>query len=342
MKITYCAETHQGNVRNHNEDSMLVDAELGLYMVCDGVGGRAGGKTASETATLQIQKFIKERKNILDQYKAKPSPQTRLAILNLLDQAINQASQTIFTMGEADPTKKGMATTAEVCVVVGDYAFLGHVGDSRIYLLRSGKMNLLTEDHSVVAEMVRKGLWTPEQAQKSPYAHTLVRAVGNQPFVQVDTLEVELVAADSFVLCSDGLANYIRANELLDLAKGGFQQSAKRMVEFALKGGGRDNVTVVSFQAEGLVGQPQPAINAQKKSEILGQIPLFKFLSPRELTRVLSLTVSQTYEKGAAIIQEGQIGAQIFIIVSGQAQVLKGGQTLAVRGTGERSLLPRR
>ena len=339
MKVSANAFSHTGLVRQKNEDSFLADPQLGLFIVCDGVGGHAAGKTASETATQVIHKHIKENQATIQKYLKDKTKDNRAALSSLVERAIHTASKAIFSAAEADPSKRGMATTAEVFLLAGDHAILGHVGDSRIYLLRQGKNYHLTEDHSVSAEMVRNGIWTPEEALKSPYAHTLTRAVGHQAFVQVDTLEVELSMGDMFLLCSDGLCNYFpHGIEFGQIVKqSAFDKLSEALIKFAIDRGGKDNVTaavvrVEDLQKEAGVGKE---IDVIKKTEILKQIPLFKYFSVRELTRVLSLSQQENLQKGAELIKEGQTGTQIFIILWGSVAISKGGQQLATRTKGD-------
>ncbi len=158
MRVAANVQSHTGNVRQKNEDSFLSDPELGLFIVCDGVGGHAAGNVASQTAAQYIHKVIKENKAVIERYQKERTKENRSLLTFLVEKSIQAASKQISLMSDMDPAKRGMATTTEVFLIVEDHAILGHVGDSRIYMLRGGKTYALTEDHRVSAEMVLNGI----------------------------------------------------------------------------------------------------------------------------------------------------------------------------------------
>ncbi len=337
MKISAYGLTDPGLKRKSNDDSFLIDHELGLYIVCDGVGGHAAGNVASEMCAKAAREHIAQNRAVLNAYKAKPSPSGRAQIAELLRSAIELANAKIFNAAESDPSKRGMSTTADLLLVTTDYAFLGHVGDSRIYLLRSGKTHQLTEDHKVSTEMQKQGLWTAEQASNNPYSHVLTRAVGVQSFVQVDLLQLELMAGDFFLLCSDGLADYFKSEQLSQYVDQ-HQMNAipEQLVDFAKKQGGHDNITAVVVRFEGeRAHSSDAALDALRKSEILGKVPLFRYLSYAELIKVLDLVKLHSYESGKLLIEEGATSNEMFVLVSGAVEVVKSGHVIAERGRGD-------
>lgn len=336
MKITSAGLSHKGLVRQENEDTIALEPHAGLFIVCDGMGGHAAGKHASSRAAEVIRQTLMSGQTTIAEYRKVKTPKTRSAVSALVEQAVQSAGKVLFTEGDKNPALKGMGTTAEVLLFVDDYAILGHVGDSRIYQIRDGKPMLLTEDHSVVAEMVRQGIWTVEQAAKSPFAHTLTRAVGAQPFVRVDTLEVELKAGDLFLLCSDGLSNTLKNQDLVSVASiGQVEEMTRALVQQALDRGGRDNVSTVLIRVDELGDAPAVAVDAGKKTELLKNVSLFRYLNHREIARVMSLATSQVFPKNQRIIEEGKPGTQIFIIAQGSVEILKGDQSLTTKKAGE-------
>ena len=206
--------THQGLVRKANEDSHLDDKSLNLYVVCDGVGGQAAGHIASELCARSLRQRVYDHIPKIQEYKQNPSQALRVELATILRDAVLAANQAIYQVGQADPSRKGMCTTVVALLALNDYAILAHVGDSRIYLSRAGKVHQLTEDHQYGLEMYKKGAFTQEQLKTSPYSRVLTRAVGNHTAVDVDTLQIELFPGDRFFLCTDGVYQGVEMNEI--------------------------------------------------------------------------------------------------------------------------------
>jgi serine/threonine protein phosphatase PrpC/CRP-like cAMP-binding protein len=352
MKAIASGLTDPGVKRTQNDDHFLVDDDLGLYVVCDGLGGHAAGGTASRVAAEAVQSFFRSRRDLLLAYRKQPGESRRPAIQELMRQAVEWANAQVHSQGEAAPERRGMSTTLDALIVLPDCALLGHVGDSRIYLVRAGQTHQLTDDHKVATEMVRQGLWTEEQARTSKYRHVLSRAVGTQDFVQVDVLQVELSAGDRFVLCSDGLADYLgeRADlqAHLDSARGKPDAAARALVDFARRSGGHDNITALCVCIEGAPAAPRAdaaggaaggaaaeTLDALRKTEMLGKVPLFRYLAYAELMKVLAITRLQEHGPGTLLLEEGAPSADMFILAGGSVEVLKAGQVIARRGAGE-------
>jgi PPM family protein phosphatase len=335
MKLTGYGRTDAGLVRKNNEDYYLIDPELSLFVVCDGLGGHASGEVASETCARTMQKYVQEHRAAIAAYLADRSPRNRGQVGAALVAAVQLANQKIHQQQLSDPSKKGMATTVAAMLVAHDYALLAHVGDSRIYLHRAGKVHLLTEDHKVATEMKRQGVWTADEAANSPYADVLTRAVGGQEFVQVDLLELELVPGDMFLLCSDGLHRYFKGGEVTQAGlKKKPMQIPDEFVTWAREQGGVDNVTAVVVKVHE-DERMAAAVDVLKRSELLGKIPLFRYLSYTELMKVLSLVDLRTFEKGDTLIQEGSTGEEMFLLAQGLVNVVKADQVLTKIKKGE-------
>ena len=224
--------TDVGRVRSNNQDSFLV-REGDLFAVADGMGGHQGGEVASALA-LQI----------LGQAHDEPSTST-------LVRAVRSANQAVFDKAGADPDLKGMGTTltalADVDTREGRRLGIVNVGDSRLYRLRNDRIEQLTEDHSLVASLVRQGRITAEEAENHPQRNILTRALGIDEAVAVDSWEVEPVAGDRFLICSDGLFNEVDENRIVATLRR-FEDpgdAARELVRLANDGGGRDNITAV-------------------------------------------------------------------------------------------------
>jgi PPM family protein phosphatase len=238
--------TDPGRKRRRNEDSFVIDPPL--FAVADGMGGAQAGEVASRLAAAAFREF--HDVDDLD-------PEERLAAI------IQEANRRIYERAAGDAQVSGMGTTITAALVGGDALVIGHVGDSRAYRLRSGRFEQLTDDHSLVADLVRSGRLTPEEADAHPQRSVITRALGTDREVDVDTFVVPVEAGDLFLLCSDGLTTMIEDDEIRDVlsATRDLEQAGKGLVKAANKAGGEDNITVVLFRlAEGTSDLEQTAV----------------------------------------------------------------------------------
>jgi protein phosphatase len=243
------ARTDVGMKRDHNEDSFLVNEDLGLYVVCDGMGGHAGGETASRLAVQTVEKeLISAKLRVDDPFSGQvPLPESPLA--GALREAVEGACAAVFRTSRANSELAGMGTTCISLLLHADQAIVGHVGDSRAYLVRDGQVWQLSEDHSLVNEQVRAGLLTEEEARHSRLKNIITRSVGFEEDVLVDVIGVETQAGDKFLLCSDGLSNLVANEEIRDaVVRTELDKVPELLIELANARGGDDNVTVVVVQ----------------------------------------------------------------------------------------------
>ena len=244
------ARTDVGMKREHNEDSFLLNEDLGLYVVCDGMGGHAGGETASRLAVQTVEKeLISTRLRADDPFASTVGlEETPLAIA--LQEAIEGACSMVYRTSRTEPELQGMGTTCIALLLRGDVAVVGHVGDSRAYFVREGAIVQLTEDHSLVNEQVRAGLLTSEEAKHSRLRNIITRSVGFEEDVLVDVIGLETKPGDRFLLCSDGLSNLVDAEEIrVTLASERDPADVcKSLVGLANERGGDDNVTVIAVE----------------------------------------------------------------------------------------------
>lgn len=252
LKILSFGLTDVGMRRDHNEDSYLVDDEDQLYVVADGMGGHLGGEMASMLAVSTIQEAVKGERGKVVNGKPYKGPIEQHPALMLLPKAVKRACAAIFRKAQEVPELQGMGTTVTGVAFIDNYAFFGHVGDSRAYLIRDGRVEQLSEDHSLVNEQLKAGLITPEQARMSRFKHIITRSVGFEEDVAVDTMVVPTQEGDLYVLCSDGLANLVTATEIRDVVYESFLRDAPRtLVGLANERGGDDNITVVVLYVNG-------------------------------------------------------------------------------------------
>ncbi len=240
MKIV--AKTDVGKVRENNQDAYaageLPDG-VAWAVVCDGMGGAAGGNVASTTAV----KIISEQ--ITSAYR---SSMRGKSIKNMLVSAINAANVSVYDIAKANKELSGMGTTIVCAVVTNDVAYIAHAGDSRAYMLSKNNLLQLTRDHSVVQEMVETGKITQSEAKSHPNKNIITRALGVHPEIRVDFYEQIIGKDDVLLLCTDGLTNYVESEEICKITEScSYYEFAETLVEKAIENGGGDNVTVVTI-----------------------------------------------------------------------------------------------
>ncbi len=238
--------TDVGQRRPHNEDFFACDDGLGLYVVADGVGGRAKGEVASQEAVEQVVMWVRRHAGELERDLAAGSD-GRVRVRRTLESGVQSACYMVFGLGEQDPEQRGMSTTISMLWVRGGYAFVAHVGDSRVYRVRGRQVAQLTEDHTLVNHRVKHGLLTAEEAKFASGKNVITRAVGHKDYVQVDTLDVEIAPGDRYFLCTDGFHNYLLdETELIVMCSGDSPEGVARdAITMANERGGRDNITAV-------------------------------------------------------------------------------------------------
>jgi PPM family protein phosphatase len=265
--------SHPGRRRRRNEDAWVCHPPL--FAVADGMGGARGGEIASRVAAMALGESVDG------------TGKQRVVAL------IQEANRQVYERAREDSNTSGMGTTITVALFEDGIVSIGHVGDSRAYLIREHKVDQLTEDHSLVAELVRTGRLTPEEAESHPQRSVITRALGTDPDVDVDTFSVEAKAGDLFLICSDGLTSMVDDAEILDVVerdRGDLDALAKELVAAANRSGGEDNITVVFFEvvADGAQPpapsetKPMPALQAEKPTDVdedtlteLDRVPAF-------------------------------------------------------------------
>jgi len=228
--------TDPGRVRRRNEDSFVLDPPL--FAVADGMGGAQAGEVASRLTAAAFREYH-EADDL--------APDGRVQAI------IQEANRRIYERARSDSEVSGMGTTVTAALLTGGRVTLGHVGDSRAYRIRNGALDQLTEDHSLVGDLMRSGRLTPEEAEEHPQRSVITRALGTDPEVDVDTVTVDAEPGDLFLLCSDGLTTMVGDDDILGIVAAAptLDDAARELVRAANTGGGEDNVTVVLFRVEG-------------------------------------------------------------------------------------------
>lgn len=338
--IQFYATTDVGRVRDHNEDNFLVDKKLALSIVADGMGGHAAGEVASALAVRIIHEEVKKHREVIDKYTDE-GVSARVGskeILGLLEMAVQRACARINDEAKADANKRGMGTTLSSLLIVGSYGFIAHVGDSRIYLLRDGNVQQITEDHTVYNELIKRGKLTKEQIEKVAQKNAITRAVGVYERVEVDTLTIEVLPGDQFLLASDGLHGYIAHTAELEpyFEEVDGDAAARELIDLANRKGGKDNITAILVRlGKGEEGDDSRARRLQLKRELLSKMPLFARLNEREMLRIMQVAEVVSYEPGEVVVQEGDRGDELFIVLSGEVRISRGETVLNDFGPGE-------
>jgi len=255
VQIVSGGVTDVGRVRTNNEDSFRILEPLNLFILSDGMGGEAHGEIASSMAVETIAKYCSERDESSDDTGVTLhgtesdhlTPETKR-----LRNAVYQANFNIYQSAQTHPEQRGMGATITAGWANGTKLSIAHVGDSRAYLLRTGSLQQLTNDHSLVAEQVRRGILTPQQAEESEMQSVLLRALGAHPEVDVDTEEIDLMARDVLLFCSDGLTRMVTEPEIAGCLQAETvpMAAAQKLVDLANERGGLDNVTVIVARLE--------------------------------------------------------------------------------------------
>jgi serine/threonine protein phosphatase PrpC len=333
MELSFSAATDVGKKREINEDNFLVDKKLQLFVVADGMGGHASGEVASQLAVHEFRAAVESNKDMIERFATGDTSVRPQDILAMLESAIHSAGSAVYQRGQEEPEKRGMGTTTSALLITGERGFIAHVGDSRIYMLRAGQVVQLTEDHSLLNELIRRGKITKEGFEDSPYKaykNAVTRAVGVYETVQGDTIDFEILPGDQFLICSDGLHAYLDDAKIIELLRAGDAATdvAQKLVAHANAGGGHDNITALVVRVDGVAAGAAPDNRAEeltRKIEVLKQMPLFHHLSYKEIIRVLNVTEVREFQPGQEIIKEGAAGDEMFIVLRGKIRLHKNG-----------------
>lgn len=249
--------TDVGMHRDHNEDAVASDLSIGLLLLADGMGGYRAGEVASEIAVLMIAAEITEANQANVDLKKIKSNSTRES--DLLLEAVRKTNAAIYHISQSQPQCAGMGTTLVAGMFANNKLTVGHIGDSRMYCLRNNLLTQLTEDHSLVQEQINEGLITPAQAKNASHKNLVTRALGIDPYVELELRQFDVEVGDVYLMCSDGLSDLVEDAEIAKIlsdANDNITLSAKNLVKAANEYGGSDNISVViaviekTFEAE--------------------------------------------------------------------------------------------
>jgi serine/threonine protein phosphatase PrpC len=315
MKVDAHGHTDKGKVRDYNEDAYLIDEKLGLFIICDGMGGPPHGELACTTAISVIATTVEQNRPLLQAIEqAGDSADTGPAI-DMLDQALRIAARRVYQTAQSKSAGVGGCTLAAL-LLVGRHAVVSHVGDCRVYLVREEQAHPITDDHA----RMRTG-------ESGKPRKVLSRALGPHEEAEPETLVLELMPRDRFVMLTDGVTTYLEDHELADCCRRmPAPNIAAALVQAANTRGGRDNATAITVGVEAV---RLSNVDAASQVKVLKKIPLFAELEYRELARICDVLRFTDYEDGDHIIRDGEEGSDLFIVLSGTAAVMKLDQRVA-------------
>ncbi len=323
MKANAWSRTDLGNVRENNEDSHFVSLEHGVFVVADGVGGSTGGEIASGRLVEHIAEVAQELSEIAASGNPMFDRDHRERVFQKLLEQVQKANKIIYEVGkEVDPMRPP-ATTCDVVVLSEQAAFIAHVGDSRVYLLRGSEIFRITEDHTFAEQLRQEQIGDADVLDR--YRNVLTRSIGGRPQVDVDALFIDLQAGDHLLMCSDGVTDYLSGAELLEYASKelgpGFVDT---LVNVAKERGGKDNITAVLVQIESVAEtiRDTASFDTLKQVDILGNIALFKGLGVRDLLKIMRVVYEVSLSDGEVLDQPRGDGRCMYIVADGSVELL--------------------
>jgi len=247
LRIEVAGETNVGMKRTHNEDNFSIIEDAGLYIVADGMGGHASGEVASKMAVDSLKEFFAATAQDPERTWPYKMDRSKGYEENRLITGIKLANLRIYESAQRDPRQRGMGTTIVTMFAVEDGVYVAHVGDSRGYRIRDGRIEQLTEDHSLLNDYIKMKRLTPEEIANFPHKNVIVRALGMKDTVKVDTRFEQPRAGDTYLLCSDGLSGPVTDPDMLDIVQNApdLKTAATRLIQRANEHGGPDNISVV-------------------------------------------------------------------------------------------------
>ena len=246
VKVRIAGLTDTGMKRQHNEDHIGFDQNLGIAVLADGMGGHQSGEIASHMAVESVMEHLQ---SMADPESSRPITGSQL--LEYVSNTISYSNSMIFQAAEALEQHKGMGTTLVAVLIREGYIYAGHVGDSRLYVFRDDSLKRITKDHSLVQDLVDRGFYTEEEARQASVGHIVTRALGTKEQVEVDTVQEELQDGDVFLLCSDGLSDMVedwKIQETLRESRQDLEGAVNSLVTLANSNGGKDNISVILLQ----------------------------------------------------------------------------------------------
>jgi serine/threonine protein phosphatase PrpC len=322
--IVGAAETNVGKVRDHNEDAHFIDPEAGIFVVCDGMGGHAAGEVASAIAVATVRErwSSDQTLQIADRWLAKGTPDAHRALLAAVTDGVIAAHEAILEEANVDRTKSGMGTTIVGGMIVGGEMVFAHCGDSRAYLVRDGIAMQLTEDHTLLARLLAAGVDVDTDGEGSRFKSMLTNALGIGHECKASTFVVPLADGDRFLLCSDGITEYVKEHEVGEvLGKAASPaRAAQKLVEMALDRGGGDNATALVVRVLEAGETSRPAEHLRRDNEAINACPLWAKTNPQQRLRALRIALPRDHAAGEKVPAHTLGDRVAWIIIDGSLE----------------------
>jgi len=318
-------------VREHNEDAHFFDADLGIFLVCDGMGGHAAGEVASAIAirTIRTQWSSQDTQQLIDGFMETGGFGVKKQLLTALREGVTIAHATIVDEARRDIGKKGMGTTLVGAVIVGNELVFAHAGDSRAYLVRDAIAVQLTEDHTLLARLLAAGIDVDQSGEGSRFKSMLTNALGIGEECKVSIFVVPLADGDRFLLCSDGISEYVPEHEVGEVLtmQPSPARAAQKLIELALERGGADNATAIVVRVLEAGETPQPAELIKRDDDVIGSCQIWGGkVTPQQRLRALRIAIPRDHHIGERL-PAYHLGDRVaWIVVEGK--VIQGGMVL--------------
>lgn len=319
--------------REINDETLHVDEAIGLALLADGFSGRAAPEVASRTVVELVSTALREFEETLDPDADRDRDALQRRFVEELPRMISRASEALYTLGERNEERHGMATSLVVFKRLGRACLVGHVGSCRVYTIRQGRIFRLTDDHTLGEEMVRRGTVRRDALKGMRHRDVVVRGVGEYPTVAVDTLLLDTAAGETFLLCSKGLPRVVEEEEMLGIiTEHEPDVAARRLVDLAVRRKPRMNVSALVLRV-GDCAEPARLGMEQKIRALMNNF-MFRDLSFQEVVRILRVVEETTADKGAEVFHQGDAGEHLYIVVTGSVDISRDGAHLVNIGPG--------
>ena len=322
-----------GRVRESNQDRYFCDGDLGVFAVADGMGGRAGGEVASAQAVRLVEEAAMEFRALADAHASGEDEAGREAMFEALTGFMHRVNSAVYQLGSQPAYPGGIGTTLDLVVLGAGVAYVAHVGDSRVYLMREGAIYRITRDHTFEQHLRDHPELRAHYPDAARYTHVLTRCIGSAPHVEVDTVLIELEEGDRLLMCSDGLTRYLSGAEIATFGRHARGEAlVQGLLEASLTRGGRDNVTALIVEISELNAgdfQRHPTRrDSLDKVELLRELALFEELDVPELLKVVRYVYVRGFEAGEQLVRRGDEVDGLYLIVSGEVSVRLAGREL--------------
>lgn len=338
MEIKCWARSDVGRRRTGNEDRYFADAEQGVFAVADGIGGKPGGAEASQMIVDAIEERAGEFRRVIQERSTPLNNADREEVFAFLSDALQSINQEVYRRSESSEYPRGIGSTVDLVVLAGGGAFILHVGDSRVYLVRGESIYRVTRDHTFEQYLNNHPRLGADGRNPAEYSHVLTRSIGGQPRVEVDRLFVDLRAGDRLLLCTDGITTYLPGSELRQYFDDGDDAAIpSQLIDCVNERGGKDNSTAVVVAVDSADGFSRAPTRPDtfRRVRFLQTVDLFSELGFQELIKVLRFVDTDRFDAGDTIIRRGDPVDGMYFVMDGEVSVEIGDRLVTTLCQGE-------